>query len=91
LALKQKGAQVEIVDGLQVNNLLTYTSSDVDIPNRDLYVKVIKSTPGSAARGGIPLHVQDARDYHALSHTLTKINPQVIIHLAAISHAGKIK
>ena len=89
LSLKQKGAQVEIIDGLQVNNLLTYTSSDVDIPNRDLYVKVINQRLDLLREAGIPLHVQDARDYHALSHTLTKINPQVIIHLAAISHAGK--
>ncbi len=89
LALKQKGAQVEIIDGLQVNNLLTYTSSDVDVPNRELYVNVINQRLDLLREAGIPLHVQDARDYHALSHTLDKINPQVIIHLAAISHAGK--
>ncbi len=51
LALKQKGAQVEIIDGLQVNNLLTYTSSDVDIPNRDLYVKVINQRLDLLRRG----------------------------------------
>jgi nucleoside-diphosphate-sugar epimerase len=89
LALKKKGAQVDVVDGLQVNNLLTYTSSDMDIPNRELYVKVINQRLDLLREAGIPLHVQDARDYHALSHMLGKINPQVIIHLAAISHAGK--
>jgi nucleoside-diphosphate-sugar epimerase len=89
LALKKKGAQVEIIDGLQVNNLLTYTSSDVDIPNRELYVKVINQRLDLLREAGIPLHVQDARDYHALSSKLKNINPQVIIHLAAISHAGK--
>lgn len=89
LALKKKGAQVEIIDGLQVNNLLNYTSSDVDIPNRELYVNVINQRLDLLREAGIPLHVQDARDYHALSSLLSKINPQVIIHLAAISHAGK--
>jgi nucleoside-diphosphate-sugar epimerase len=89
LALKKKGAHVEIVDGLQVNNLLAYTSSDTEIPNRDLYVKVINQRLELLREADIPLHVQDARDYHALSHTLGKISPQVIIHLAAISHAGK--
>lgn len=90
LALKQKGAQVEIIDGLQVNNLLSFTSSDAaDNPNRDLYVKVINQRLELLREAGIPLHVQDARDYHALSRVLSQINPQVIIHLAAISHAGK--
>jgi nucleoside-diphosphate-sugar epimerase len=37
----------------------------------------------------IPLHVQDARDYHALSRILTQIKPEVIIHLAAVAHAGR--
>jgi nucleoside-diphosphate-sugar epimerase len=89
LALKKKGAQVEIIDGLQVNNLLTYTSSDVDVPNRELYVKVINQRLDLLREAAIPLHIQDARDYHALSYMLDKISPQVVIHLAAISHAGK--
>ncbi|MEX2643699.1 MAG: NAD(P)-dependent oxidoreductase, partial [Acetobacterales bacterium] len=38
---------------------------------------------------GIPLLVQDARDYHGLSHLLGKVNPQVIIHLAAVAHANR--
>lgn len=89
LSLKKKGAQVAIIDGLQVNNLLTFASSDVDLPNRDLYVKIINQRLDLLRESQIPLHVQDARDYHALSHTLNKIDPQVVIHLAAISHAGK--
>jgi nucleoside-diphosphate-sugar epimerase len=89
LALKKKGAHVEIIDGLQVNNLLYFTSSDVDTPNRDLYVKVINQRLDLLREASIPVHVQDARDYHALSRLLTQVKPQVIIHLAAISHAGR--
>jgi nucleoside-diphosphate-sugar epimerase len=89
LALKKKGAHVEIIDGLQVNNLLYFTSADADTPNRDLYVKVINQRLDLLREAGIPVHVQDARDYHALSRHLTQIKPQVIIHLAAISHAGR--
>jgi nucleoside-diphosphate-sugar epimerase len=37
----------------------------------------------------IPLYVEDARDYLKLGLTLSRIQPQVIIHLAAISHAGR--
>jgi len=89
LSLKIKGAEVSIIDGLQVNNLLAFTSSTADSPNRDMYLKVINERLELLRAAEIPLYVQDARDYHALSALLTKINPQVIIHLAAISHAGK--
>ena len=37
----------------------------------------------------MPIHVQDARDYHGLSRALGAIEPQVVVHLAAIAHAGK--
>jgi nucleoside-diphosphate-sugar epimerase len=33
--------------------------------------------------------VQDARDYHALSRLLSDVAPQVIVHGAAVSHAGQ--
>jgi nucleoside-diphosphate-sugar epimerase len=37
----------------------------------------------------IPLHVQDARDYPGLCAVLNKIKPQVVVHLAAVSHANR--
>ena len=37
----------------------------------------------------IKLIIQDARDYHAVSKTYSDINPDIIIHLAAVSHANK--
>ena len=33
--------------------------------------------------------MQDARDYHACTRIYEKINPDIIIHLAAVSHANK--
>jgi len=89
LALKREGAQVEVVDGLQVNNLLSYTNVDTTLPNRELYLKMINARLSLLREADIPLHIQDARDYHALSHILTRIKPHVIVHLAAISHAGR--
>jgi nucleoside-diphosphate-sugar epimerase len=89
LALHQQGAHVEIVDGLQVNNLLTFASASADIPDRDLYLRIINERLDLLRAAGIPLHIQDARDYHALSRILAQIKPQVVVHLAAVSHAGK--
>ena len=37
----------------------------------------------------IPLTELDARDYHRLSGTIGELNPDTLIHLAAVAHAGK--
>jgi nucleoside-diphosphate-sugar epimerase len=87
LSLHQRGADVEVVDSLQVNNLLSFTSGDAT--NRGLYVRMINQRLDMLRLAGIPLHIQDARDYHALSRILSQIKPQVIVHLAAVAHANR--
>jgi nucleoside-diphosphate-sugar epimerase len=89
LSLARQGAHVEIIDGLQVNNLLTFASASTDFHNRDLYLQIINQRLDLLREAGIPLHIQDARDYHGLTHVLGRICPQVIVHLAAVSHAGR--
>lgn len=89
IELKERGAEVEVVDGLAVNNLLHYTSLPPSSPNRELYIKIIQQRLSKLQAAQVPLHVLDARDYHALSYTLDAIKPEVVVHLAAIAHAGK--
>lgn len=89
LTLAQRGAHVEIVDGLEVNHLVSYAALPPSVPNRDLYLKILHERLDLIHGAGIPLHRQDARDYDALSRTLTHINPDVILHLAAVAHAGR--
>ena len=89
LALARRGAMVAVVDSLQVNNLLAFSSALASSRNRELYLRMIHERLELLNAAHIPLHVQDARDYHALSRVLTQIDPQVIIHLAAVSHAGR--
>jgi nucleoside-diphosphate-sugar epimerase len=72
-----------------VNNLLSFASSAADLPNRDLYLRIINERLDLLRQADVPLYVQDARDYHALNRVLNEIKPQVIVHLAAVSHAGK--
>lgn len=84
--LQAVGAQVDIVDSLQVNNLYAFGR---DIPNRDLYIKIINQRLDILRERNIFLHLQDARDYHALSRILSDIKPDIVIHLAAVSHANK--
>ena len=89
IALKDLGADVYVIDGLEVNNLLHYTALPPGTPNRELYLRIIEQRFAKLHAAGVPLHVQDARDYHQLSHILAEIDPQTVVHLAAIAHAGK--
>jgi nucleoside-diphosphate-sugar epimerase len=89
LALAQQGAIVEVIDSLQVNNLLWFASGGGDLHNRDLYLRIINERLDLLREAGVPVLVQDARDYQALGRMLSRIKPQVVIHLAAVSHAGR--
>ena len=39
-------------------------------------------------QAGVRLHVQDARDYHTLSPLLNSLEPDMLVHLAAVAHAN---
>jgi nucleoside-diphosphate-sugar epimerase len=68
---------------------LSFASSNYDEENRDLYYRIINQRLDLLREADIPINVQDVRDYNALCHLLTEINPEVIIHLAAVAHANK--
>jgi len=90
LELVSRGAQVEVIDSLQVNNLIQLTADASSDPyNRELYLRIINQRLDLMREAGIALHPQDARDYHALSRILAAAKPNVIVHLAAVSHAGR--
>ncbi len=89
LFLKKQGANVTVTDGLQVNNLLYLNSTNEDIVNRKLYVNFINERLRLLKENDIPLFVEDARDYHKLSKIIREVKPQVVILLAAVSHANR--
>lgn len=89
LALARRGAIVEVIDSLQINNLLWFASAGGDLHNRDLYLRIINQRLDLLREAGIPLLVQDARDYQVLGRMLGRLKPHVIIHMAAVSHAGR--
>lgn len=88
LTLKRRGAAVEVIDSLQVNNLYSFQSQSEGV-QRDLAIGILNERLDLLRAAGVPLHPQDARDYHALSRILADIKPQVIVQLAAVSHAGR--
>ena len=89
LQLKELGAEVSVVDGLEVNNLLAFKAAQHVEPNTSVYVKMLDQRLELLRSADIPLFVQDARDYHVLSRVLGEIDPQVIVQLAAVAHANQ--
>lgn len=89
LRLKELGADVHIVDSLQINNLYAFRRASDEIVDRDFYIKIIQERFDLLHDAPVPVHMQDARDYHALTQLLKDIAPQVVVHLAAVSHAGR--
>ena len=88
LEMTRRGASVHVIDGLQVNNLLSLMTNDA--PHRELYTRMVNERLDLMRGAGVELHPQDARDYHALSRLLAhSIKPHVIVQLAAVAHANK--
>ena len=88
LRLAECSAEAHVIDGLQVNNLGAYANASGD-PNKALYVQLINERLELLRKSEIPLHVLDARDYHALSRCLGDIKPETIVQLAAVAHASR--
>jgi nucleoside-diphosphate-sugar epimerase len=89
LKLREHGAQTYVIDGLQVNNLGYYTSNYESNQNADLFLAFIDERLKLLRKAGVGLKIVDIRDYHAVSHCLNEIKPDVVIHLAAIAHANR--
>ena len=89
LRFQQLGAEVHVIDSLQVNNLGAFTSGWNPTPNNSLYVTFVNQRLDLLRRAKIPLHIIDARDYSVFSYCLGSIKPDVVIQLAAIAHANR--
>lgn len=89
LELVRRGAKVDIVDSLQVNNLLMLATSNLDPHTRELYTRMVNQRLDLMRDAGVELHPQDARDYHAMSRILGQVKPDAIVQLAAVAHANR--
>lgn len=89
LKLVELGADVSIIDGLEVNNLISLTANSDNVPHPELSLGVINERLNLIREAGVKLYVQDARDYHAISRLIDEIKPHVVVQLAAVSHANR--
>ena len=87
LSLKKRGHEPIIIDSLAVNNMLSI--ADSEIKNRKLYWSILNQRMDLLHEQSIEINVEDARNYNAMSIMVGQYEPDVIIHLAAVSHANK--
>ena len=87
LELKSAGHSVTVIDSLAINNILTFTGDD--IKNKNLYNSILNNRIDLLKKANVDLLIQDAREYHAMSRLIERIQPDIIVHLAAVSHANK--
>lgn len=88
LKLKQINHKVEIIDSLQVNSL-SQIATEFNLPLRKMYIEFILERLQKLNEADIPINQIDARNYYKLSQVVDRFKPEVIIHLAAVAHAGK--
>ena len=89
LKLAELGAEPHVVDGLQVNNLGYYSSGYSNNPSAERYINFINERLSLLRAANVGLHVIDARDYHIVTRTISSIQPDVVVHLAAVAHANR--
>ena len=87
ISLKNRGHDPIIIDSLAVNNILSF--NDSEIHDRKLFWGILNQRMDLLHENDVELNVEDARNYSAMSLLIGKHKPDVIIQLAAVSHANK--
>ena len=87
--LDSLGHEVSLIDSLAVNNINSVIDNKDNLPNPDLSYTFLNERLELIKEKKIKIFIQDARDYHTLSKILSSIQPEIIIHLAAVSHSNR--
>ena len=89
IKLQSLGAEVIIIDSLAVNNYHYFKNNPDAIPNAKLSLNIIQQRLDILKELKVQLIEQDARDYIEMTHIVSKLDVDTLIHLAAVSHAGR--
>ena len=87
LYLKEKKANPFVVDSLTVNNLNAVNNDEVK--NKNLYSSILNNRIDLLKKNKIKLIIDNAKEHETVLKIYKEINPDIIIHLAAVSHANK--
>ena len=90
IKLSNKGYEILIIDSLAVNNYHSIEKNLDNIPNPKLSKYILDERMYLLKKdSNINLLLHDARDYHLLCKSISDFNPNVLIQLAAVSHANR--
>jgi nucleoside-diphosphate-sugar epimerase len=88
LGCREKGAEVMVVDNLQVNNLVKIvTDPELDPLRRQLYTEFVLDRFFALREANVKIRTVDARQMADLSECFREFLPTKVVHLAAISSA----
>ena len=88
LALRTKGAEVMVVDNMQVNNIVNIVSDrSLDEARRQLYIQFMLDRFTLMREAGVHMENVDGRQLAELSAVFNEFAPTKAVHLAAISSA----
>lgn len=81
--------EVSIIDNLEINNLGSIENNINNLPYPYLSKKILDERINLLDKQKVKIYKTDARDHKEIVNILGKIKPQIIVHLAAVSHANR--
>ena len=87
LKLVDNGYVVKILDFLEINNLNSKEFANLE--ENEILKKILKERFELLKKKKIEIREQDARNYNELHQYFNEFQPNIVIQLAAISHANK--
>ena len=89
LLLKEEGFDVSIIDNLEINNLGSIKKNENNLPFPKLSTLILNQRINFLKEKKISLIKIDAKNHKKINETLGEVKPNIIIHLAAVSHANR--
>ena len=89
LRLADLSYEISIIDNLVINNLGSLEKNINNLPYPLLSKKILNKRIKILNNKKIKVYRNDSREHKEIINTLSNIKPEIIIHLAAVSHANR--
>lgn len=89
LKLNQEGNDIYILDSLSVNNFYSVKDNKDKLTNPKLAEVFLHERMRLLKLKNIKINIVDAREHGKISKEITYISPDILIHLAAVSHSNR--
>ena len=87
--LEKLGAHVTIIDSFQVNNFVSLIANSDNLDNPQLLLSILEERLRLILNSKVNIKAVDVRDYQNISTVIENTQPDVLVHLAAISHSNR--